>query len=368
MGTSAKTPETKDKSCPAANHNNNNIHNNPPHNNPRNNSSIPVGQPSTTTAAGISNNDSNTTTHSTYQEPGPGFEYTVTNLPGGGIRYGTINGPNPASVQQPLLHQIPGVAPPPPPQAQAPGFFQGPSQGPPRFVPVGQYPAMPYSNAFMPNQGQHFQPPVPDTTYGPIPHTYHPRYDSENGQFVIIDGRVYQVVQGAAVQSGAPAVGGMPVQYVLQQPAPGVTTAPIMLAQGNQQQQPVFVQAPSGAAPHTTVVGQPSAFPFMGQGQVFVGGGGAPGAVPISGGAPDIMGIGKTGREIQMEQYHTALNNKALEGQDIAPADPDPSRMYYCRELDGEWTLRNRYGIDNMGDCRWYVMPGGIFYAVRLAD
>lgn len=99
-------------------------------------------------------------------------------------------------------------------------------------------------------------------------------------------------------------------------------------------------------------------------------GSGMPGAMPgaMPGHPPDVMGVGKTGMEVQMEQYHTALNSKALDGQDIAPADPDPSRMYYCRELDGEWTLRNRYGIDNLGDCRWYVMPGGVFYAVRLAD
>lgn len=92
-----------------------------------------------------------------------------------------------------------------------------------------------------------------------------------------------------------------------------------------------------------------------------------PGAYPGTG-APDVMGIGKTGSEIRIDQYHTAVNSGALEGQDISPADPDPSRMYYCRELDGEWTLRNRFGIDNLGDCRWYVMDGGVFYAVRLAD
>lgn len=35
-----------------------------------------------------------------------------------------------------------------------------------------------YGNGSMPNTGQHFQPPVPDTTYGPIPHVYRPRHDN----------------------------------------------------------------------------------------------------------------------------------------------------------------------------------------------
>lgn len=132
----------------------------------------------------------------------------------------------------------------------------------------------------------------------------------------------------------------------------GNSTTPILVQVPGGQPQPVYVQVQGqGGQP----MPMPGAFPAM-----------VPQGQPS--GFPDVMGIGKTGMELQIEQYHTAVNSKALEGQDIAPGDPDPSRMYYCRELDGEWTLRNRYGIDNLGDCRWYVMPGGIFYAIRLAD
>lgn len=53
------------------------------------------------------------------------------------------------------------------------------------------------------------------------------------------------------------------------------------------------------------------------------------------------------------------------EPQDFRPADDTPSRMYRVREVDGNWTLRNRHTIDNMGDCRWFITNEGVFYAVR---
>ncbi|KAI0840625.1 hypothetical protein F5Y06DRAFT_294614 [Hypoxylon sp. FL0890] len=424
------------------------------------NTENPDRRPSAT-ASGNQNKNNNTTTAapaasaapaptSTYQNPGPGFDHIVTNVPGVGLVYDhqPVNGSNPAPGQQPhLQHQGPGLARP---QVLPPGFVQASAS--PQFVsPVSHLsnPAMAYTT-FMPNQGQHFQPPVPDTTYGEIPHTYTPRFDNPvtGGQYMTINGQIYRVVGNATAQDGA--AGGAPVQfvplqqvstlqtqgsssvlpalqavpcYVAQQAsaqpvhylvnaslirtfsevaferarsaacphsdgqtdqsptyhdlssfpfliATGAANNPVFLQQGTQQ--PVYVQAqagPLGIAPPAPVATQPGAFPPMfGQPQVqAVGATSMPGAWPPSA-APDVMGIGKTGMEVQIEQFHTALNTKALEGQDIAPADPDVSRMYYCRELDGEWTLRNRYCIDNMGDCRWYVMPGGIFYAVRLAD
>ncbi|KAI1646327.1 uncharacterized protein F4817DRAFT_316824 [Daldinia loculata] len=328
------------------------------------NPKIPVRQPTPTTSGNQGDNDA----HSAYQTPGPGFNHTVANIPGIGLVYdgghsNPVHGFNPAAgPQPPVHHQTPGIAPP---QVLPPGFAQSPFQSFPQFGPVSnsQNPVMAYTTGSMPNQGQHFQPPVPDTTYGPIPHTYHPRFDNKPapGQYVMIEGQLYVVASGPP---GPP--GGAQVQYVpmQQQPQSGAG-APIVIQQGSQQ--PIFVQGQPGfpAAPMTA---QPAAFPAMmaplGT-PVVIGG---PPDVIAPGSAPDVMGIGKTATEIQMEQYHTALNTGALEGQDIAPADPDPSRMYYCRELDGAWTLRNRFCIDNMGDCRWYVKPGGIFYAVRLAD
>lgn len=40
-----------------------------------------------------------------------------------------------------------------------------------------------YQNTSPPNIGLNFQPPVPDTTYGPMQHTYVPRFD--NGAFIV---------------------------------------------------------------------------------------------------------------------------------------------------------------------------------------
>ncbi|KAI1144092.1 hypothetical protein F5Y05DRAFT_418223 [Hypoxylon sp. FL0543] len=421
----------------------------------------PVGQPPKT-APGVPHNKTNNTTppttgapkiSSTYQNPGPGFEHTVRNVPGVGWVYdhNPVQGFNPALGQQPhIQHQGPGLTHPqtlPPgfvqasasPEVLPPGFTRVPAS--PQFVsPVSQpsNPAMAYATV-MPNQGQNFQPPVPDTTYGEIPHTYIPRFDppAGGGQYVTINGKTYRVDRNGFPQNVA--AGGVPVQfmplqqvpssmqaqagslyvpsvsssmqaqagsvpsavqaipcYVAQQASPqpvyylvnaslirtlGEVAAgaanPIVVQQGAQQ--PVFVQAQPGvpgiaqpapaAVQPAPVAAQPGAFPPMvgqPQAQVF-GVHGMPGAYP-AGAAPDVMGIGKTGLEVQIENFHTAQNTKAFEGQDIAPADPDVSRMYYCRELDGAWTLRNRYSIDKMGDWRWYVMPGGIFYAIRLAD
>ncbi|KAI2618714.1 hypothetical protein GGS26DRAFT_574260 [Hypomontagnella submonticulosa] len=347
---------------------------------------IPVRQPPTPVTAAGDQSKEGTSVSAAYQSPAPGFDQSVRNVPGVGLVYNDnsnatnaanpIHGINPATFQQPQLgHHIPGAAPP---KTLPPNFFQSPSQVVPQFLPVGQQQQsiMAYTTSFMPNQGQHFQPPVPDTTYGPIPHTYHPRFDNSepavSGQYTTVNGQLYQRVGTTLVPETVP--GGGQVHYVpAHQPASGVATAPVVIQQGSQQ--PVYVQGQPGVTyiSHPgQVASQPAAFPAMvGHPQFqMAAGSGMPGAMPgaMPGHPPDVMGVGKTGMEVQMEQYHTALNSKALDGQDIAPADPDPSRMYYCRELDGEWTLRNRYGIDNLGDCRWYVMPGGVFYAVRLAD
>lgn len=98
-----------------------------------------------------------------------------------------------------------------------------------------------------------------------------------------------------------------------------------------------------------------------------------PGAVPpVSVGnpglPPDIAGIGRTLGEEQIRQLNFAQGNKMFEAQEFKPSDDDPSRFYYVRELDGNWTQRNRFSIDHMGDCRWFVTDEGWFYAVRLPN
>lgn len=74
------------------------------------------------------------------------------------------------------------------------------------------------------------------------------------------------------------------------------------------------------------------------------------------------------GGEVAMEQAQFAYSNGLFEPQDFKPADDDPSRYYPVREVDGNWTQRNRFTIDNLGDCRWYVTNEGYFYAVRLPN
>ncbi|TWU73541.1 hypothetical protein ED733_003750 [Metarhizium rileyi] len=78
---------------------------------------------------------------------------------------------------------------------------------------------------------------------------------------------------------------------------------------------------------------------------------------------PEVSGMGRTPNEEMLRQVEFAYNNRLFEPQDFKPADEDPSRYYYVREVDGNWTQRNRFTIDHMGDCRWYITDEGWFYA-----
>ncbi|KAK0621316.1 hypothetical protein B0T17DRAFT_494270 [Bombardia bombarda] len=78
------------------------------------------------------------------------------------------------------------------------------------------------------------------------------------------------------------------------------------------------------------------------------------------------LGVGLTAGEVAVLNEQIAYDNKVDEPQDFLPSDPDPSRMYKVRELDGQWTLRNRFTIENLGDCRWYITDDGVFYAIRI--
>jgi hypothetical protein len=138
----------------------------------------------------------------------------------------------------------------------------------------------------------------------------------------------------------------------MQQPPLLVNGQPVM----NQSTIPQFQAMPASTCIPTgapTVVG--GAPPFLS---------GANG----SGTAPDILGLGRTQGEETIRQLNFAHANRMFETQDFKPSDDDPSRFYYVRELDGNWTQRNRFTIDHMGDSRWYVTDEGWFYAVRLPN
>lgn len=134
-----------------------------------------------------------------------------------------------------------------------------------------------------------------------------------------------------------------------------------------QPQQPVMINGQAYIPAGPTMgggFGQPFFGPAMMQGGV-----GGP-AVPVmagNGNTPDVSGLGRTPNEEMLRQIQFAHQNKIFEPQDFKPGDDDPSRFYYVREVDGNWTQRNRYTIDRMA-CRWYVTDEGWFYAVRLPD
>jgi hypothetical protein len=151
-------------------------------------------------------------------------------------------------------------------------------------------------------------------------------------------------VQGGAVLAGPATAGFQPV--IFQQPA----GQPMMIPGGQPQhmvQQPVMVNGVphviAGNAPHP-------AYPSM---------------VPVHN--DPVLGVGQTGSEIMAEQIRFAHENGMFEPQDFKPKDDDPSRYYMVRELDGNWTQRNRYTIDAL-NCRWYLADKGYFYAVRVPE
>ena len=159
--------------------------------------------------------------------------------------------------------------------------------------------------------------------------------------------------------SQQPAFNGMPVN----QPGYVVAQQPAMIPQSVNGQQTYMVGGQPMMAPgaHPQAGGMPGGPPSM-------GGGGVPVVAGNSGNPPEISGLGRTQGEETVRQLQFAHSNKLFEPQDFKPADDDPSRFYYVREVDGNWTQRNRFTIDHMGDCRWYVTDEGWFYAVRLPD
>lgn len=96
--------------------------------------------------------------------------------------------------------------------------------------------------------------------------------------------------------------------------------------------------------------------------------GGMPGGgMPGGGGAPNVE-FGKTKNEIEADNQANAVYNQVNEPQDMKPGDDDPSRMYWTKELDGNWTTRNRFSLDAMKNFRWYVTAGGVFWAKMLPE
>ncbi|CAH0043248.1 unnamed protein product, partial [Clonostachys solani] len=232
-----------------------------------------------------------------------------------------------------------------------------------------------YQNACPPPMGFNYQPPVPDTSMGPMNHLYVPRFDGGVVPVGNVPVRYHpssSFINCAPVNTTMLANVPMPQQHPMNHPyyyyPQAINGVPV--------QQPTFVVPPqTGYVPQSVMLnGQPmmAAGPqvqqaFIPAGQAVIGG-----QPPIIAGnpvpAPEFPGLGRTQGEEILRQNQFAHQNRLFEPQDFKPADDDPSRFYYVRELDGNWTQRNRFSIDHMGDCRWYVTDEGWFYAVRLPN
>ncbi|KIL95310.1 hypothetical protein FAVG1_00046 [Fusarium avenaceum] len=342
-----------------------------------------------------------------------------------------------ANPTQSLSHQVPAsfISPPP----QQPQIFPLPQFHPASFIKTGPAnntqspityigigPQTPttnhpnimgdYQNAAPPVQGVHFQPPVPDTTFGPMQHVYVPRFDGgltggltgvqvghpppsfhyvSSAPFAFPSTPLTTVACTTAVVPKTFYLNGYTyyaslncdlilIFHVLyRQPVVG-TMVPQPNAYGSYvvQQQPYYIQQPAMGQQPVLVAGQqhqqfmPQMQHVAGLPSVGLAGGAAvPGTVPVFAGnvpgshhVPDVSGMGRTAGEEQLRQIQFAHANKLYEPQEFKPADDDPSRFYYVREVDGNWTQRNRFTIDHMGDSRWYVTDEGWFYAVRLPN
>ncbi|KAH6890526.1 hypothetical protein B0T10DRAFT_548048 [Thelonectria olida] len=263
-----------------------------------------------------------------------------------------------------------------------------------------------YQNAAPPPQGVHFQPPVPDTTFGPIPHVYVPRFDG---------GLVAGGVQVPGVQVGAPFSLPVPSVHFVSAPFPSVPSvsapcttvvmpktyylnpysyyasracrrscqpaAGVIHPQQAQSgyvvaQQPYYVQQPAVVGQQPVVMNAQTA--FMPQAQHMAGvpavglasGAAIHGGIPVIAGnpgyhIPDVAGVGRTAGEEQLRQIKFAHSNRLYEPQDFKPADDDPGRHYWLREVDGNWTQRSRHTLDHIGDIRCRIdrqktLTGGV--------
>lgn len=155
-----------------------------------------------------------------------------------------------------------------------------------------------------------------------------------------------------------------------------MATAPIpMMAAGGQ---PPFMQAHPMQPPMVNY--QPGLMPPMAYapgpgGPAYMAAGMGQYNPPITPPGACVMGdgiggfeMGKTKGEVDAENQYAAQHNQMNEPQSMKPADDDVSRMYWCRELDGQWISRSRFSLDRMGNFRWYVTANGVFYAKMLPE
>ena len=145
------------------------------------------------------------------------------------------------------------------------------------------------------------------------------------------------------------------------QQAPPAAAAPFIF-----QQQPA---ASPAAAPRVVFVQGTAPAPTGGQPTVIQVPQLAAGNLPPSVAVPQPMGaqpgiyMGLTESEARARNIEIAHANNVGAPQDFKPFDDNPNRMYWLRDLDGNYSVRDRRTIDQLG-CRWYITAEGSFYAV----
>lgn len=64
----------------------------------------------------------------------------------------------------------------------------------------------------------------------------------------------------------------------------------------------------------------------------------------------------RTVTEVDQDNQAIAVREGAYDAHEIAPKDPKPDQMFWCREVDGSWTLRTVFTIENdLRPGRWQV-------------
>lgn len=80
--------------------------------------------------------------------------------------------------------------------------------------------------------------------------------------------------------------------------------------------------------------------------------------------------IGRTAAEIQHDDLVTAHKEGAYEAKELQPKDAKPSDVFWVKDTNGDWHLRNYYTIENvLRPGRWQVAAnGGYLVFIRSAD
>ncbi|KEZ42461.1 hypothetical protein SAPIO_CDS5667 [Scedosporium apiospermum] len=251
-----------------------------------------------------------------------------------------------------------------------------------------------------------YPPRTPEITLAALPNLYlrrdeasaeayagaRPFHLAPNGQGVYPGGVYTQMHQPGL---GQPFLRGVPVQAaqgVNASSSPSLYSPPLLRsllkvtlhpgAQGGLAPSftvPVTIPVQVGAGP--SAAPQPDILPsgLYAHHHLVPGGGGVvPPFTPYQGGCstggipPYVngpFGVGMPGGPGYGCGNYGTMRHGHFEAEDFQPSDEDPNRMYYCRELDGSWTLRSRFAINkSRKDIRWYITPEGMFYAIRIRN